>query len=77
MTYPKGISDILGIHKGRLLAIEVKRPGGKPTTDQVAFIDRVNEEGGIGFVADNVDEVVERLELGVKLSPLFVRENKK
>jgi hypothetical protein len=71
MSFPKGISDILGIYKGRMLAIEVKRPGGRVSQEQRAFLERVNEEGGVGFVAYSVDDVVERLELGVKLNPLF------
>jgi hypothetical protein len=71
MSFPKGISDILGIYKGQFLAIEVKRPGGRMSPDQEKFIDRVNQEGGIGFVAYSVDDVVERLGLGVKLNPMF------
>lgn len=74
MTYPKGISDILGVYKGRMLAIEVKRPGGRVSPEQIKFIKQVNEEGGIGFVAYSVDEVVERLGLRVKLAPLFAGE---
>ena len=71
MTYPKGISDIIGIYKGRFLAIEVKRPGLKPSEHQQAFIDRVNEEGGIGFVAWFPEDVVKELNLEVELMPLF------
>jgi penicillin-binding protein-related factor A (putative recombinase) len=76
MSYPKGISDILGVYEGRFLAIEVKRPGGRVSSEQRAFIERVNEEGGVGFVAYSVDDVVKRLELGVKLNPLFVGDPK-
>ena len=74
MTYPKGIADILGIYKGQFLAIEVKRPGYKPTVDQQAFLDRVNEAGGIGFVAWFPEDVVKRLGLEVELMPLFNQE---
>jgi len=76
MTYPKGISDILGVYQGRMLCIEVKKPGGRVSPEQRAFLDRVNDEGGIGFVAYSVDDVVERLELGVKLQPLFAKERR-
>lgn len=74
MTYPKGIADILGIYNGRMLAIEVKKPGGKVSPHQRSFLKRVNEEGGIGFVAYSVDDVVSQLGLGVKLNPLFNKE---
>lgn len=53
----KGISDILGIYKGRFLAIEVKKPGGKPSQHQKEFLDEVNRHGGIGFVARSAEEV--------------------
>lgn len=72
MTFPKGISDILGCYQGKMLCIEVKKPGGRVSPDQEKFIARVNEEGGIAFVAWSVDDVVEKLGLQVKLTPLFV-----
>ncbi len=71
MSFPKGISDILGCYQGRFLAIEVKKPGGRVSPDQETFIARVNEEGGIAFVAWSVDDVVKQLNLQVKLTPLF------
>lgn len=67
----RGVSDILGIYKGRMIAIELKRPLKKPRTreklealaspDQKSFLKRVNMEGGLGFVADSVDYVLDRL----------------
>lgn len=54
----KGISDILGaLPGGRLLAIEVKMPGKKPTALQQRFIDAVNRAGGLAIVARCVDDV--------------------
>ena len=52
-----GVSDILGIYKGRFLAIEVKKPGGKLSEHQVKFLDIVNSEGGIGFMATCIEDV--------------------
>ena len=53
-----GISDIVGVlNDGRFLAIEVKRPKGKPTKAQQFFIDLVNEAGGLAFVARSLEEV--------------------
>jgi hypothetical protein len=57
-SHTRGVSDIIGVLPGgRFLAIEVKRPGGKPTPEQLDFIDRVNEAGGLAFVAHSIDEV--------------------
>jgi len=54
----RGVSDIIGIlPTGRLLAIEVKRPGTKPTAEQEAFLVSVNLYGGLGFVARSIDDI--------------------
>lgn len=43
-----GCSDIMGQMKdGRLLAFECKRPGGKLTWEQEAFLDRVRRHKGL------------------------------
>jgi penicillin-binding protein-related factor A (putative recombinase) len=47
----KGVSDILGLIDGRFLAIEVKSPKGRPTPEQLEFIEKVNAQGGIAFIA--------------------------
>jgi hypothetical protein len=44
---------------GRFLAIEVKRPGGKPTPEQQQFMDMINQAGGLAFVAHSIEEVAE------------------
>ena len=56
-----GVSDIIACIKGRFVAIEVKRPGKKPTQLQVNFIKAVNTVGGLGFWADSLDEVKDKL----------------
>ena len=56
-----GVSDIIGCHKGKFFAIEVKRPDGKPTDNQVQFQLRVREAGGIAFIARSVDDVIDGL----------------
>ena len=56
-----GVSDILACIKGRFVAIEVKRPGQKPTGLQKQFIDAVNLIGGVAFWADNLNDVKEKL----------------
>lgn len=54
----KGCSDILGqLKDGRFLAIEVKRPGNKPTAEQTAFLETVARYKGVAFVARSVEDV--------------------
>ena len=56
-----GVSDILACIKGRFVAIEVKRPGKKPTDLQERFLDVVNTIGGFAFWADSLQEVKDKL----------------
>jgi hypothetical protein len=54
----KGCSDIIGqLTNGQLLAIEVKTANAGPTKDQQDFLDLVNKNGGIGFVARSAADV--------------------
>ena len=58
----RGISDIIGCtKKGIFFAIEVKRPKGKLTLEQREFLDRVNQKGGIGILADCLEQVIDFL----------------
>lgn len=59
-----GVADILGIYKGKPLAIEVKRSGLEPNEKQKDFLNRWKEEGGIGFVAHSIEDVI--MALGLK-----------
>lgn len=57
-----GVSDILGIYNGRMLAIEVKTPKNtKRTESQNKFIEQITRLGGIAFYATSVNEVKEKL----------------
>lgn len=60
-----GVSDILACVKGKFVAIEVKRPGQKPTKLQLNFIDAVNSIGGVAFWADNLETVKEHLKRAI------------
>lgn len=54
-----GQSDLMGQMKdGRILAIEVKRPGGKPTERQAAFLALVARNGGVSGFACSVDDAL-------------------
>ena len=57
-----GGADLIGWTKdGRFLAIEVKRPGKKATTEQENFLHAVNKAGGIGAVVTSPEEVIKLL----------------
>jgi hypothetical protein len=57
-----GCSDILGqLTDGRLLAIECKSRRGKLTDEQAAFLITVQANGGVAFVARNIEDVQEGL----------------
>src|SRR5690606_6579928 len=53
-----GVPDIIGSYKGRFIAFEVKRPGGKPTPLQEATHKKMREQGkALVFVVDSLDKV--------------------
>lgn len=52
-----GISDIMGVYNGYPLAIEVKRPGKKPTEAQMAFLSQFRDAGGIAIIATGIEDV--------------------
>ena len=57
-----GVADILGVlPDGKFLAIEVKTPKGKVSPAQQNFLDRVNKENGLAFVARGLEEVVTKI----------------
>ena len=67
----KGISDIIGIvtpmatrlgTPGRLVAVEVKRPGEEPTIHQEGFLGVIRLAGGLAFVARSVQDVERALD---------------
>ena len=56
----KGISDIIVCSpSGKFIAIEVKREGEDASPVQKDFLKRVNDNGGYGFVARSIDDVIE------------------
>lgn len=57
----KGVSDVLGVIEGRLIAIEVKNDKGKLSPEQRIFLTRINQEGGVAFVARSIDQVAREL----------------
>ena len=61
-SHAPGVSDILGLLPGgQFLAVEVKSLKGRVSPHQLQFIDEVNQQGGLAFVAHSVEEVQEQL----------------
>src|SRR5262245_43864337 len=57
-----GAADVLGLLPGgRLLAVEVKRPGGKTTGLQRAWLDMVGRAGALALVVISVDDLARQL----------------
>ena len=53
-----GMPDIMGQMKdGRMIGIEVKKPGEVPTADQILFMDMINGNNGLSFWVDSVEKV--------------------
>lgn len=61
--YSAGQPDLLGCYQGRTLALEVKRPGGKPTKLQQAVLKKWEAAGAITAVVTSVEEVKELLKI--------------
>lgn len=60
----KGSPDILGIlPDGRLLGIELKAPGKKPTKDQIDWLAIAKANNAFVFWSDNFDDVIKNLKL--------------
>lgn len=65
----QGSSDIIGIAPGgRFIAIEVKKPGGRITPEQVIFTDFVNKMGGFAIIIDDEKKLKPALDTaGIKV----------
>lgn len=58
----RGCADILGqLASGHFLAIEVKRPGERPSPEQLDFLETVAHAGGLALIAHSIDDVREAL----------------
>lgn len=72
-----GISDITGVLPGgRALKIEVKRPGGKASKEQAAYIVACQKAGAVAFIAESVEDVDRGLKhFGVRVKSLWTIRN--
>ena len=57
-TNKKGIPDIIVCYRGKYIALEVKRPGGKPTELQLWNINEIRRAGGIAEIVYSWEDVV-------------------
>lgn len=55
-----GIADLIGCtRRGRFIAVEVKKPGGSASPEQIEFLADIKSRGGIAILADDLDQVVQ------------------
>ena len=59
----KGIPDIAVCYKGKYLALEVKRPGGKTTPLQDINLRQIRDSGGKAEVVTCLEEVIDILQI--------------
>ena len=57
-----GIPDLIICYKGRFIALEVKRPGGKPTLLQKITLNKIEKAKGIAKIVTSVEQVKEIIE---------------
>jgi len=55
--HKNGVSDIIAVHNGKCIFIEVKAPKGRVSPEQALFIKQANERLALAFVARSVGEV--------------------
>ncbi len=65
---PVGCPDLFacGPH-GEFCCVEVKKPGGKPSREQAAFIEEIRKLGGISLVAESLGQVVQALSVAAEV----------
>ena len=61
-----GIPDIIVCYKGKFIAFECKKPGGKPTILQKITINKIIKAKGIAVVVYSLDEVKEIIETFIR-----------
>ena len=53
-----GIPDRIAIKNGRVLFLEIKKPGGKLSPGQIIFRDMILSHGGEYYRIDNLDDLI-------------------
>lgn len=57
-----GIPDLIVCYKGKFIAFECKRPGGKPTLLQKITMNKIGKAKGIAKIVTSVEQVREVIE---------------
>jgi hypothetical protein len=55
---PAGTPDRFACYRGRLIAIEVKKPGEESSPEQLEKHEEIRKSGGVVIVAESVDDVI-------------------
>lgn len=55
---PKGIPDIMIVMEGKLVGLEVKRPGAALRPEQRSFGDRLIENGGGYYIVTSIEDTL-------------------
>ena len=61
----RGVSDITCCIGGRFVAIELKDDKGTPSPQQLRYLEKVEESGGIGGVCRTIGDVLDLLEKAI------------
>ncbi len=54
---PKGFSDLIALKEGKLYFIELKAENGKPSKEQINFINQMRKNGFNAGIARNMDDI--------------------
>lgn len=57
-----GVSDLILFHEGRLYALELKAPGGRPSDAQIQFMNDIEDAGAIVEMCTGLDAALRTLE---------------
>jgi hypothetical protein len=57
-----GVSDLILVHCGKIYALELKAPGGRPSESQLAFIHEIEAAGAFTCVCEGLDRAIAVLE---------------
>lgn len=57
-----GVADLLLWHRGKSYALELKVPGGRPSENQIEFLQDMNKAGAFTCVCEGLDRALRTLE---------------
>lgn len=63
-----GLPDIIGLHKGRFIGIEVKVPGKEAnlTPIQIKVLGKIKAAGGIAFMSTGAEDTIKKIRRELK-----------